>query len=374
MTKTFFKFSSYLASDNKTGAFQIASTLAICITCWSTFSLISNSQLNALAKVFVSVAPLTLLSLLMGRTFALMHECGHGALFKSRKANRSAAILLGWITLVPQISWSRNHRHHHNNTGNWDVFHGPLSYLTIDKYNSLGASKKFIYRLKRHWASFFIGSFWYFNIKFKVDSLLLLVITLLKIPEDQENLLSENNSRGRRFGKIFKSAKRIKSQYRGSRMEVADLYINNLMTLLIATFLASTVGLKAFFVAYFYTTTLYGFWLICIFFLQHNFKNSYASKACDWDPRQGIRKGTSDLSLPGWAHWISLNIGYHSAHHLCDKVPNYNLKKFSEANKDLLERVAKISLKNCGKHFNYIAWDHEKSRAVRIAAEKESPA
>ena len=156
-------------------------------------------------------------------------------------------------------------------------------------------------------------------------------------------------------------------------MEVADLYINNIMSLLIATFLASTVGTTAFFTAYFYTTTLYGFWLICIFFLQHNFKDSYASKACLWDPQQGIRKGTSDLTLPGWAHWISLNIGYHSAHHLCDKVPNYHLKEFSEANKDLLEGVTRISPNNYGRHFNYILWDHEKSTVIPIAVQNENP-
>jgi omega-6 fatty acid desaturase (delta-12 desaturase) len=78
----------------------------------------------ALPSVHVSrwliVPALLLISLFTLRAFALMHECGHGSLFRTRSLNRACGFLLGVVSGMPQYVWSQHHNFHHANNGNWE--------------------------------------------------------------------------------------------------------------------------------------------------------------------------------------------------------------------------------------------------------------
>jgi acyl-lipid omega-6 desaturase (Delta-12 desaturase) len=47
------------------------------------------------------------------RVFALQHDCGHGSLFRSRRANDAVDRVCSLFTLTPYGHWRRQHAGHH---------------------------------------------------------------------------------------------------------------------------------------------------------------------------------------------------------------------------------------------------------------------
>ena len=108
------------------------------------------------------------ITLFLIRVFALMHECGHGALFASRWLNRAMGFVFGVISGMPQYVWAQHHDYHHRNNGNWDKYRGPLSTVSVEEYAQMSPSKQRMYRLTRHIALAPLGGFVYliFNPRF----------------------------------------------------------------------------------------------------------------------------------------------------------------------------------------------------------------
>jgi fatty acid desaturase len=53
--------------------------------------------------------------------FVLLHECGHGVLFRNRLANRAVGHLAGFFSTIPFSSWKPVHNLHHKWTGWQDL-------------------------------------------------------------------------------------------------------------------------------------------------------------------------------------------------------------------------------------------------------------
>jgi len=53
--------------------------------------------------------------------FALLHECGHGTLFRTRRLNTLAGHVAAAFAMMPYASWTSVHRRHHRWTGWQDV-------------------------------------------------------------------------------------------------------------------------------------------------------------------------------------------------------------------------------------------------------------
>ena len=54
------------------------------------------------------------------RTFIVFHDCAHGSLFRSRRANRSLGALLGVVLWMPFGCWQHKHAVHHATSGDLD--------------------------------------------------------------------------------------------------------------------------------------------------------------------------------------------------------------------------------------------------------------
>ena len=54
------------------------------------------------------------------RNFIVMHDAGHGTLFRSRRANGMIGHLTGVMTLTPFRDWAHNHAIHHATAGDLD--------------------------------------------------------------------------------------------------------------------------------------------------------------------------------------------------------------------------------------------------------------
>ena len=111
---------------------------------------------------------------------------------------------------------------------------------------------------------------------------------------------------------------------------------------------------------------------ICIFYIQHNFEGSYAKNTKNWNLIKGAVEGSSNLDIPDWLNWFFADISFHSIHHLCDQVPNYQLRACHKKNQHLLKSSTTLSFKDIPNCFNYIIWDSSEQKLTTIkAANKE---
>ena len=81
--------SRYAQSNDARGLTQILSTLGPLTLLWCAVFLVGG------ISYWLTVAVLLLISLFNLRVFALMHECGHGSLSRTRRLNRGFGFLLG---------------------------------------------------------------------------------------------------------------------------------------------------------------------------------------------------------------------------------------------------------------------------------------
>lgn len=72
-----------------------------------------------------------------------------------------------------------------------------------------------------------------------------------------------------------------------------------------------------------------GVWL---FYVQHNFEDTYWRAHPEWDYTQAALQGCSYYKMPRILQWFTGNIGLHHIHHLSPRIPNYLLQKCHNEN------------------------------------------
>ena len=93
----------------------------------------------------LALAPLTAGFLL--RTFIVFHDCAHGSMFRSRRANHAVGTLL----YTPFATFARTHAIHHAASGNLDRRGtGDLPTLTVAEYLARSWRGRLGYRLFRN--------------------------------------------------------------------------------------------------------------------------------------------------------------------------------------------------------------------------------
>ena len=103
---------------------------------------------------------------------------------------------------------------------------------------------------------------------------------------------------------------------------------------------------------------LLGIWL---FYVQHQFEDSYFENEDEWSYVKAAVDGSSYYKLPKLLQWITGNIGFHHVHHLSPKVPNYNLEKAHNATPPL-QQATTITIGTSLKSLRFRLWDeHNKT-------------
>jgi omega-6 fatty acid desaturase (delta-12 desaturase) len=69
----------------------------------------------------------------------------------------------------------------------------------------------------------------------------------------------------------------------------------------------------------------------CGCFMQHQFEDVYWERRSEWDFTSAALQGSSYYKLPRILQWFTGNIGFHHIHHLCPRIPNYNLERCHQA-------------------------------------------
>ena len=288
------------------------------------------------------------ITLLLLRVFALMHECGHGALFASRALNRGFGFVYGVISGMPQYVWSQHHEYHHRNNGNWEKYRGPLTTLSTHEYAALSPAQQKRYRRMRHLAFAPLAGFVYLIFNPRVNWV-----------KGNVQLLA-HMVRGR-------SPATFQTRYWKTWREYRHMSANNLVLISAWIVLSHLVGTGNFFAIYLSTLSISGGVGILLFTVQHNFDQSYAAPTATWSYDQGALHGTSFLVLPGWMNWCTANIGYHHVHHLSSAIPNYRLVACHKENAELFVDVPRITLRQVPAAVSCLLWDPEAERIISFA-------
>jgi omega-6 fatty acid desaturase (delta-12 desaturase) len=262
---------------------------------------------------------------LLVRLFMIQHDCGHQSFFRSRWANDLVGRTLGILTLTPYTFWHRAHAVHHATSGNLSRRGtGDIDTLTVREYLARPGLQRLLYRLYRHPVVLFgIGPAYQFLIRHRIPT-----------------------------GHPLRNWKNWLSIL-GTNLALAAIIVA----------MAMTVGLRSFLLAYLPVILLAGQIGVWLFYLQHQFEDTYWEADPHWDFQAAALKGCSLYDLPGFLHWITGSIGFHHIHHLSSKVPNYRLRDCFKANPELW-KVRRLSLRDSLKCPRLALWDEENRKLV----------
>jgi omega-6 fatty acid desaturase (delta-12 desaturase) len=265
------------------------------------------------------------------RLFIIQHDCGHGSFFPSKKANDILGFILGVVTLTPYRCWRRYHAMHHAHSGNLDVRgYGDIRTLTVAEYRGLPVLRRAIYRLYRSPIFLFcIGPFLLFLIRQRLTYY-------------------------------------IPSEWRAERRSV---HLTNICIAIIIASVAASGGAGRFFLFHLPVVlgaSALGVWL---FYVQHQFAESYWKKGADWDHADAGWLGASHYDLPAIARWLSANIGLHHIHHLDSGIPCYNLHKCFQGHL-ALHCSRRFTFRQSLAHARLKLWDEERGVMVKFPTAK----
>jgi acyl-lipid omega-6 desaturase (Delta-12 desaturase) len=262
---------------------------------------------------------------LLLRLFMFQHDCGHGSFFEARWANDGLGRLLGVLTLTPYAWWQRNHALHHASSGNLDRRGvGDIDTLTVREYFSRPAWHRLRYRLYRHPVVLFgLGPAWLFLLRQRIPS-----------------------------GHPLRQRANWTSVL-GTNVAIAAL---------IAA-MALTLGLRAFLLAYLPVVLLAGTIGVWLFYIQHQFEETYWQAAAGWSFQAAALEGASFYDLPRILHWVTGYIGFHHIHHLSSRIPNYRLRDCFADNPEL-RQAKRLSLMASIRCARLALWDETSRRLV----------
>ncbi|MCP5539523.1 MAG: fatty acid desaturase [Akkermansiaceae bacterium] len=257
------------------------------------------------------------------RIFIIFHDCGHGSFLKSRRANEIIGFICGVLTFTAFRHWRWEHSVHHASSGDLDRRGvGDIWTLTVQEYLEASRWKRFAYRMARNPL-----------ILFGVAPLVLFLIR-----------------------------ERFPSAGAKPRDRRSILWTNLALLGMVAT-MSWIFGLVPYLLIQISMTGLSGAAGIWLFYVQHQFEDTYWERGDEWDYTRAALQGSSFYKLPRVLQWFSGNIGFHHIHHLSPKIPNYNLERCHDSH-PIFRDVKPLTLLSSLKSVNFRLWDESNRRLV----------
>jgi len=264
------------------------------------------------------------------RLFIIQHDCGHGAFFKSKTANDWLGRIMSVFTVTPYEFWKRAHAIHHASCSNLERRGtGDISTLTIKEYRALSLSARIKYRLYRNpIVLFIIGVPIHFAI-------------IQRLPFWQPLPAK----------KIWKS--------------VLGLDLALILVLGGAMYMLGVVSFLMVYLPALAVAAIVGGWM---FFIQHQYENTYWEHQEDWNFHLAGLLGSSYYVLPRIMQWLTGNIGIHHIHHLNSAIPNYRLQECLDASPELQAIPIRIKFFESLKCARLALWDEDNRQLVTFGA------
>ncbi|MEJ8548501.1 fatty acid desaturase [Brevibacillus borstelensis] len=314
----------YEKNDTKSSIRQLLNTLVPFLLLWF-------AAYQSLAVSYWLTLPLLIIAAgFVIRTFIIFHDCCHQSFFRNRLANDILGTITGVITLCPYEQWKHSHSIHHATSSNLDKRGvGDIWILTVEEYLSSPLWLRIAYRIYRNpLVMFGLGPIYVFVLQYRF------------------------NRKGART------------------RERMNTYLTNVAIVVLYALMIWAVGWQAFLLIQgpiFFISGLLGIWL---FYVQHQFEDSYFENEEEWSYVKAAVEGSSYYKLPKPLQWITGNIGFHHVHHLSPKVPNYNLEKAHNATPPL-QKATTITLATSLKSLRFRLWDERNKTFVSFKEIKD---
>ena len=311
----------YIGADSRRAVAQVIVAFGLLALGFvGIYAAMSWSIWLALALVFPTAG-------LLVRSFILMHDCAHGSLFESRRANDLVGYIGGVLTLTPFDQWRRDHALHHASSGDLDRRgHGDVPTLTVAEYKARTPAAQRKSRFIRHPAT-----------------LMLLGPIHLMVGQ------------------------RIRTRSKATKdKQISAVWKTNFGIAAAAALAIWAIGWQAFLVVYLlpiYFAAMGGIWL---FYVQHQFEDAYWAEHGEWDYVTASLQGSSHLKLSPVMQWFTGSIGLHHIHHLAPRIPNYRLQKCHDAH-PVFQSAPVVTWRSGFSALRLALWDEENRRMVRFA-------
>ena len=270
---------------------------------------------------------------LLIRTFIIMHDCAHGSFLPWKRANDILGWTMGLLMLTPFEQWRHDHALHHASSGDLTRRgHGDVETLTVREYLAMPRGRRRRYRFVRNpFVLFGLGPIHF-------------VLFNRFAPRNGSTTKRQRNS----------------------------IWSTNFGILAILALASLWIGWRAVVLIYgpaMYIAAATGIWL---FYVQHQFENTYWQERGEWDYATAAIRGSSYLKLPAVLHWFTGSIGLHHVHHLGPRIPNYALKRCHEEN-PVFHDVTVITLTQSVRTLRLALWDEAKCKLVGFRDVETSP-
>ena len=266
------------------------------------------------------------------RTFIVFHDCAHGSFLPSKRANAMLGAALGVLVYTPFALWRREHAIHHATAGDLDRRGvGDVQTLTVDEY------------LARPWWGRL--RYWLFRNPLVMFGLGPLWVVLL--------------------------GPRVVSWSSPRRLQRSVLGTDLVLVVVIAA-LCWLLGWQGFLVVQLPALLVSGSIGIWLFYVQHQFEDTYWQSSESWSYDDAALQGSSYLRLPRVLQFLTGNIGLHHVHHLSARIPNYNLQAAHEENA-ALHGVPTISLLDGLRATRLKLWDERQGKLVGFRVAHATP-
>jgi len=302
-------------------------------------SIVPYLMLSVLMYLALNVSELVTLALALPaagflvRTFVVFHDCAHGSLLPSKRANARLGRVLGLVVLSPFQRWRHDHAVHHASSGDLERRGvGDIITLTVPEYRARSWRGRLGYRLLRNPVVMFgLGP----------------VIAMMVGP-------------------------RIATRSQRPRMRHSVLG-TDLALLIVVGGLCALIGVERFLVVWMPAAMLAGSAGIWLFYVQHQFEDAYWQSPADWSYDDAALRGSSYLKLPKVLQFFTGNIGLHHVHHLNARIPNYNLQRAHDEN-PVFHDVPILTLGDALQTVRLKLWDESSGKLVTFAQARDGHA
>ena len=316
----------YQTPDLKRSLWQVANTFG------PYFALLAAMYLSLSYSYWITLALALPAGGLLVRIFIILHDCGHGAFFKSQRANNILGVICGLLVFTPYYQWRFEHAIHHATSGDLDRRGtGDIMTLTTREYLALTRWGRLKYRLYRNPLVFLGIGPWF----------------------------------------IFLIAQRFCLPI-SKRRERQSVYFTNLFILGLLILMWAIGELRAYLIVQLSAALiafLAGIWM---FYVQHQFDGAYWERHENWDYMTAALRGSSYFKLPKVLQWFTGNIGLHHIHHLSSRIPNYLLQQCFDEN-PIFQQATTITFWSSFKSLRLNLWDEDQRRLVSFADLRRRP-
>jgi acyl-lipid omega-6 desaturase (Delta-12 desaturase) len=260
------------------------------------------------------------------RVFVMFHDCAHGSLLPSRRANRWVGRVLGLFVLAPYRQWRYEHAGHHATSGDLDRRgEGDVETLTVAEYQARSWRGRLAYRLFRH-------------------PLLMFGV-----------------------GPVFAMVVDPRLVHHGTPPRIRNsILATDVALAIIIGALCWLIGWEELLIVWAPSALLAGSVGIWLFYVQHQFEETYWQRRGAWSYAEAGLRGSSYLKLPKFFQFFTGNIGLHHVHHLNTKIPNYNLQGAHDAH-PIFAGAPTLSARDGLRAVKLKLWDEEAGRLVTFA-------